>query len=263
MSLADHCDTVNLPHFDLQGASQLQSLRIQGIPAKLWGQGSQDVCLYVHGQGGGKEEAEMISRAVCECGYQLLSIDLPEHGSRMVSSPAFVPWNVVPELKTVMQFLQSRWQTVTLVANSIGAWFSMLAFGGMNLKQSLFISPIVSMKSVITSMMEAEHVSEERLKRELAILTAQGQELSWKYWTYALTHPISQWDTPTAILYGGQDALIKREDVEHFSQHYQCELQVFEHGEHWFHTKQQMDVEISWITDSLSKVDKGTQTAFT
>ena len=50
---------------------------------------------------------------------------------------------MVPELQTVLAYLQQHWQVVRLRANSIGAYFSMLAFAGATIEKALFVSPIV------------------------------------------------------------------------------------------------------------------------
>ena len=54
-------------------------------------------------------------------GWQVLGIDLPEHGDR-TGETDFTPWQVVPELQTVLAYLQQHWQVVRLRANSIGAY---------------------------------------------------------------------------------------------------------------------------------------------
>ena len=57
-------------------------LLIKDIPTLIWGTQSDKVFLYVHGQGGNKEEAQNFAAIVQEHGYQVLSIDLPKHGER-------------------------------------------------------------------------------------------------------------------------------------------------------------------------------------
>ena len=52
-------------------------------------------------------------------------------------------------------------------------------------------------------------------------------------------HPITAWESPTEILYGGSDALIDRYTVEQFAQRFRCGLTVMENGEHWLRTQEQ------------------------
>ena len=114
-----------------------EHLNIKNIPAIIWGDTSSKVYLYIHGQGGYKEEAEVFA-SIANCyGWQVLSIDLPNHGARKEREDLFNPWTIVPELLTVMQYAKSRWTDIALFANSIGAWFSMLSFKNENLENSL------------------------------------------------------------------------------------------------------------------------------
>ena len=119
---------------------------IDGIPAIIFGVPSRRIYLYIHGKGGNKEEAQSIAEVICRYGYQVLSIDLPEHGERKSEINSFDPWHIVPELTDVMGFVKVHWERVSLFANSIGAWFSMLSFGNECLDDCLFVSPVLDMK---------------------------------------------------------------------------------------------------------------------
>lgn len=54
---------------------------------------------------------------------------------------------------------------------------------------------------MIRDMMGWAGVTQEQLKEAREISTTFGETLSWKYLTYAEEHPITRWDSPTAILY--------------------------------------------------------------
>lgn len=75
---------------------------IDGIPAIILGVPSRKIYLYIHGQSGNKEEAQSIAEVICRYGYQVLSIDLPEHGKRKGEINSFDPWHIVPELTGVI-----------------------------------------------------------------------------------------------------------------------------------------------------------------
>ncbi|MFQ7801721.1 MAG: hypothetical protein ACLRHW_19850 [Coprobacillus cateniformis] len=68
-----------------------EKLYIDKIPAILWGEPSKKICIYIHGQGGNKKEAEYFSKKVCKYGWQVISIDLPEHGERIHEKDKFNP----------------------------------------------------------------------------------------------------------------------------------------------------------------------------
>lgn len=76
---------------------------------------------------------------MCPMGWQVLSIDLPGHGER-IDKDNFVPWAVVRELRQVTDYVMPKYKNIALRANSIGAWFGMLAFSNELLVQALFLS---------------------------------------------------------------------------------------------------------------------------
>ena len=224
---------------------------IQNIPSILYGDSSENLFLHIHGKMGCKEEAGRFANIVCPEGYQVLSIDLPGHGERAEEMERFAPWEVVPELQAVYGFAQQRWKTIRLYANSIGAYFSLLAFRGDKLEKCLFVSPVLDMEKLIGNMMGWAGVTREQLKEAGEIPTAFGETLSWNYLTYASEHRIKKWDSPTAILYAGQDHLTARQTVDSFAQRFGCTVTVMENGEHWFHTEEQLAVLDAWLRKEI------------
>ena len=222
-------------------------IKVQEIPTVLYGDSSENLYLYIHGKMGCKEEASRFAEIVCPKGYQVLSIDLPGHGERTGEMERFVPWKVVPELQAVYGSAQQRWKKISLYANSIGAYFSLLAFREAKMEKSLFVSPILDMEKLIRDMMGWAGVTQEQLQQAGEIPTAFGETLSWEYLTYAAEHRITKWDSPTAILYAGQDHLTARKTVDDFAQRFGCTVAVMENGEHWFHTEEQLAVLDVWL----------------
>ncbi len=233
---------------------ETKNYSFNGIPVILWGEPSVNIYLYVHGMGGRKEEAEMFAGLAAARGWQVLSVDLPEHGVRKQETCTFNPWHAVPELQQVMEYAAAGRERVALFANSIGAWFSMLAFASVPLDHCLFVSPILDMEKLIANMMRFAGVTEERLEREMIIPIEFGQPLSWDYLTYVRANPVNAWDKPTRILYGGRDNLTDRHTVEGFVSRFGCELEVMENGEHWFHTPEQLEVLNMWMKGSIKAV---------
>lgn len=216
------------------------------VPAVLYGEPSSRVWLYLHGKQGCKEEAASFAELACPSGWQVLAMDLPEHGARKGSAEAFTPWDAVPELERLLAYAQARWERIALRATSLGAWFSLLAFGGRPLDQALFVSPVLDMERLIRDMMGWAGVSEERLAAEGEVPTDFGETLSWRYLQYAKAHPVTHWDIPTAILYAGRDSLTSRTTVDAFTHRFDCELTVLEDGGHWFHTPDQLAALSRW-----------------
>lgn len=215
-------------------------------PSVLYGEPGDRVYLFVHGKCGCKEEGEAFAEIVCPRGWQVLAIDLPEHGERKGGESGFDPWHVVPDLRSVLAYARQRWACIALRATSIGAWFSMQAFAGEPLERALFVSPVLEMEKLIRNMMLWASVDEARLEREREIPTDFGEILSWRYLQYAKEHPVTVWNANTVILYPDRDNLTDRTTVDEFARRFGCGLTVMENGEHWFHTSEQLAVLRSW-----------------
>lgn len=225
---------------------RIENYEINHIPTVLYGEPCEKGYLFVHGQGGNKEEAAVFAEIAVPAGYQVLGIDLPEHGARTGKSDGFDPWTVVPELQAVMADRKVRWSKIALRANSIGAYFSMLAFAEEPIEKALFVSPVVDMEQLIFDMMGWAGVTEELLRVKGEIPTNFGQTLSWRYLTWVRNHPLAEWRTPTTILYAGQDNLTSHKTITAFAEAHSAALAIYEPGEHWFHTPEQLAVLRKW-----------------
>lgn len=223
-----------------------ERFEIDSIPAVLYGEPDNRLYLFVHGKCGCKEEGKIFAEIVCPKGWQVLAIDLPEHGERMGGESCFDPWHVVPELRAVLTYVRQRWGHIALRATSIGAWFAMQAFAGEPLERALFVSPVLDMEQLIRNMMCWAGVDETQLHAEQEIRTDFGEPLSWRYLQFTKEHPVTAWDINTAILYPGRDNLTGHTVVEGFVRRFNCDLTVMENGEHWFHTPEQLAVLRNW-----------------
>ena len=225
---------------------QERKIQIGRISAVVYGAESENVWLFIHGKQGCKEEGASFAKTACANGWQVISIDLPEHGERRGGPEELVPWTVVPELRSVMEYIRKRWRRAALRATSIGAWFSLLAFADAPPEQALLVSPVLDMETLIRRMMDWAGVTEAELEARRTIPTAFGETLSWDYWQYAKAHPVQCWDCPTAILYAGGDTLTEWETAENFAARFGCALTVYDEGEHWFHTPEQLRILTDW-----------------
>lgn len=228
-----------------------KKLNICSIPGVLYGDTKDRLYLFIHGKSGCKEEAAAFAEIACPKGCQVLSIDLPGHGERKDEMASFVPWKVVPELQRVINYAKERWHQISLRANSIGAWFSMQAYPDEEITKSLFVSPILDMEQLIKDMIQWASVTEKELEEQKIIVTGFGETLDWNYYQYARSNPITNWKSPTHILYADKDNLTSRQTVDEFADHFQCELTVMHDGEHWFHTPEQLAVLNRWAQKNL------------
>lgn len=194
----------------------------------------KDIVVYIHGKNGSAQEAAH---------YQPLFADSDVLG---FDYKARSPWDAKEEFMPFFEHILKNRRSVTIVANSIGAFFAMHALQGMGIKKAYFISPIVNMQKLIEKMMSQACVSEEELRDRGELDTECGEKLSWKYLCYAREHPIC-WTVPTHILYGENDNLTSFETICEFANQIKATLTVMKNGEHWFHTAEQMRFLDDWI----------------
>ena len=194
--------------------------------------------IYVHGKGGTAEEAKH---------YQPLFAESDVIGFDYKSQN---PWEAKIEFSDFYDLHSKEYNSVILVANSIGAFFSMNALAEKKISKALFISPVVNMERLIMDMMIWSNVTEEELCRKKEISTGFGETLSWEYLCYVRKHPI-KWNIPTCILYGANDNLTSLETVSEFAEQIGASLTIMNDGEHWFHTNEQMEFLDNWIRNSI------------
>lgn len=194
----------------------------------------KELVLYIHGKGGNPGEAGH---------YRPL---FPEAEVVGLDYKAQTPWEARAEFPPLFDRLSRPYSSVTLIANSIGAFFAMNALSEKPVKRAFFLSPVVDMERLVADMMQGAGVSEEELRRRGEIATPFGETLSWAYLCDVRAHPLT-WTAPTAVLYGGRDALVARDTVISFARRTGASLTVMENGEHWFHTDEQMAFLDGWI----------------
>ena len=194
----------------------------------------KNTVLYIHGKGGGPSESEHYKPLFRCC--DVIGLDYK----------TFSPWKTGKEINAAVKKLKTEYESIILIANSIGAFCSMNAEIDSLIEKAYFISPIVDMEKLITDMMAWANVTEDDLKRRGVICTDFGEDLSWDYLCYVRDHPI-RWNCPTAILYGSRDDLTSYDTISTFLEMHSANLTIMENGEHWFHTEEQMKFLDKWI----------------
>lgn len=159
---------------------------------------------------------------------------------------AVTPWETREEILAEYEKLYKMYDSVSIIANSIGAYFTMNALSDKKLERAFFISPIVDMEKLITDMMLWANVTEHELQDKQKIETSFGETLSWKYLCYVRENHIV-WNTKTDILYAGNDNLTSYETISKFAKETNSSLTIMEDGEHWFHTKEQLAFLDNWL----------------
>lgn len=198
----------------------------------------KQLVIYIHGKGGSAEEAEH---------YKPLFMNSDVIGFDYKSQ---TPWEAKEEFAAYFDFHREGYDSVILVANSIGAFFSLASLADRQIDKALLISPIVDMEKLISDMMTWADVSEKELMERHEIATDFGETLSWEYLCYVRENRI-KWNIPTCILYGEKDNLSSYETISRFSVQSGAELTVMPNGEHWFHTDEQMRFLDAWVRKSI------------
>ena len=195
--------------------------------------------IYIHGKGGNAEEAEHYKPLFVDC--DVIGFDYK----------AATPWDAKTEFSDYFEIQKARYKSIILIANSIGAFFTMNALSDKNIDMAFFISPVTDMEKLIGNMMLWANVTEKELREKKSITTDFGETLSWEYLQYIRNHPV-KWTIPTAILYGENDNLTDFETISKFSENINADLTVMKGGEHWFHTDEQMKFLDKWIRTKIN-----------
>ena len=155
--------------------------------------------------------------------------------------------NCVKDLKQIIDYAKTTYHEINIFACSMGAYFSLLAYKDEEISKCLFLSPVVNMKIIIDNMMLWSNTTKKELEERQEIKTDFGQTLYWDYYVYVKNNPISDWNKETYILYGNKDNMQNENIIREFSQKFNCNLSILENGEHYFHTKEQLDFYKKWI----------------
>ena len=183
--------------------------------------------IYIHGKVGSADEAERFKPLFS--GFDVLGFPYS----------AETPWQGKEEFTAYFKAVSKNYDELLIIANSIGAYFTMNAELTEKFRQAFFISPVVDMPKLICDMMCACGVDEAQLQREKLIETPFGETLSWEYYQFAKTSSL-EWSIPTHVIYGENDNLTSLETVRAFCCKTAATLDIMPGGEHWFHTPEQL-----------------------
>ena len=115
--------------------------------------------IYIHGKGGNAKEAEH---------YKMLFKGCDVVGFDYASQ---TPWEAKEEFSAYFDSVCKGYDSVELIANSIGAFFAMNALSNKKIRKAYFISPIVDMEKLIYNMMAWANVTEDELMKKKEIKT--------------------------------------------------------------------------------------------
>ena len=193
--------------------------------------------VYIHGKGGSADEAHYYKKFFDD-EYDIIGFDYKSE----------LPWEVKVEFQKYFIDIFSKYNEVVLIANSIGAYFSLISISlyGDFIKKAMFISPVVDMEQLILDIMKKAGVSEKELSLKKIINTSFGESLSWEYLSYVRNNPI-KWNIPSSILYGKNDNITSLKIISDFAKRINADLTVMDNGEHRFYTEEQMIFMDNWF----------------
>lgn len=229
-------------------------VQLNHIPAVLWGEASSHLFIAIHGDQSNKEDLiiETFAKEAVEKGYQVLSFDLPGLGERMEREPDQIqPY--IRDLQLVMAQARKLSSQISLFANSVGAFYSLMAYQNEEIHQVLFVSPIVDMRKLIEKMMTWFEVTPEQLSAKRVIETPI-KKLYWDYYQFVMTNPINQWESPTHLLYGELDNLTAVEEITAFSNEWHASLRILDACEHFFQTDEQFEALTCWLREKVEPI---------
>ena len=161
----------------------------------------------------------------------------------------YFPWIVKNKIMEVYDKISEKYDYIYVLANSIGAYFTMHTLQNFKIEKALFISPILDMEQLIIDMMSWANVSEKELSERKEIPTDFWRNIIVRGMSilFVRANPIN-WKTPTEILYAGYDNLTSRQTkANKFIDRHCANLTVMNDGEHWFHTDEQIFFRDNWL----------------
>lgn len=199
----------------------------------------KNAVIYVHGKGGNAEEANYYKQFFDD-NFEIIGFDYK----------SLNPWDAKIEFINYFNTTISKYNKIYLIANSIGAYFSLISLTDMPIEKAMLISPIIDMESIILNMMKCENITEDKLMSEKEIETSLGESLSWEYLSYVRKNTI-HWDIPTNILFADNDNMTSVDTMTNFANKINANLTIMKDGEHWFHTDEQMKFLDNWFKEMI------------
>ncbi len=227
-----------------------QEIDIDGVPAIIWGRDADKVILAVHGMFGNMLEGTKVVMAevVEPLGYQVISFDMPGHGSRIETSD-WVFDDCAADVRKVVDYAKENYSSICMFGDSFGAYMIATACNDVELEKRLFISPGFDMAPFMLNLYETAGVTLEQLEEEGVIVNEISMPFRWDNQVYMDEHPIESMPSPSYIFYNSGDEFFTQDSIEAWADKLGCELTVFDGGQHWLHTNEQLIAYREWLED--------------
>ena len=191
--------------------------------------------VYIHGLYGNHRESDFYSFFSKK--HDVIGLDYQDGN----------PWEVKEKIIKEFSEIYSKYKTVYVIANSIGAFYTYMYLSDFRIAKAFFISPLVNMRQVIEKTAKSHKITIEQLKEERIITLEDGQVLSYDF--YESLSSKDNWSAKTHILYGEKDKLVDKESIYKFVVNHNASLTIMKNGEHYFHTPGQLKYIRKWINE--------------
>lgn len=227
---------------------ETEELILDGIPALRWGEPGGRAVIGVHGQFSNRRDPVMAQygNVIASRGDQLISFDLPAHGDRQ-DDKAFNPMEASPEVRTFARLARSQSTEVSLLANSIGAYFSLCDTPAGTFERAWMVSPLLDLEYYIRDIMAEYSVTDEQLEAQTVIDTPRGV-LERSYLRFVEEHP-ARLNAPSWIIRGDQDEVVPLNALSRFVGAPGVELVQVEGGQHFLGQPPHLDTVVAWFEE--------------
>ena len=149
----------------------LNKIKINGIPAIIWGKPSDKMIIAAHGSHSSKIDDCMwiLADEAIKKGYQVLSFDLPQHGERVYETDFIMPDECVKELTYMYEYAKKHAREISLFGCSMGAYFELLTFTDFDIDKVFFLSPVTDMERIIHNLMEYCNINEQQFREKVTV----------------------------------------------------------------------------------------------
>ena len=225
-----------------------EELLLDGIPALRWGEPGGRAVIGVHGQFSNKHDPVMArcGDVIASWGDQLITFDLPAHGDRQ-DDKAFTHMDASPEVRAFARLARSQSTEVSLLANSIGAYFSLCDTPAGTFERAWMVSPLLDLEYYIRDIMAEYSVTDEQLEAQTVIDTPRGV-LERSYLRFVEEHP-ARLNAPSWIIRGDQDEVVPLNALSRFVGAPGVELVQVEGGQHFLGQPPHLDTVVAWFEE--------------
>ena len=225
-----------------------EELLLDGVPALRWGKPGGRAVVGVHGQFSNKHDPVMArcGDVIASWGDQLITFDLPAHGDRQ-EDKAFTPMDASPEVRAFARLARSQSTEVSLLANSIGAYFSLCDTPPGTFERAWMVSPLLDLEYYIRDIMAEYSVTDEQLEAQTVIDTPRGV-LERSYLRFVEEHP-ARLNAPSWMIRGDQDEMVPLSALSRFVGAPGVELVQVEGGQHFLGQPPHLDTVVAWFEE--------------